>query len=148
MRPESTSFGISKASLPANGGGGGGGDGSTARGAFKLPLEASFKHLLSTTLNQTTNIFTMAAPSEIQQVYIAEDFSEPTAPQYEFPQHYDLNDPDSARLSYQRLMHEHTKQQFELATSSARRRGSPPEHDISSLRKETSGMSIDSTSSS
>ncbi|THY17352.1 hypothetical protein D6D00_08545 [Aureobasidium pullulans] len=90
----------------------------------------------------------MAAPSEIQQVYIAEDFSEPTAPQYEFPQHYDLNDPDSARLSYQRLMHEHTKQQFELAASSARRRGSPPEHDISSLRKETSGMSIDSTSSS
>lgn len=90
----------------------------------------------------------MAAPSEIQQVYIAENFSEPTAPQYEFPQHYDLNDPDSARLSYQRLMHEHTKQQFELATSSARRRGSPPEHDISSLRKETSGMSIDSTSSS
>ena len=88
----------------------------------------------------------MAAPSEIQQVYIAQDYNEPIAPQYEFPQHYDLNDPDSARLSYQRLMHEHTKQQFELATSSARRRGSP-DHDMTGLRKETSGMSIDSTSS-
>jgi hypothetical protein len=90
----------------------------------------------------------MAAPSEIQQVYISQDYSESTAPQYEFPQHYDLNDPDSARLSYQRLMHEHTKQQFELAASSARRRGSPAEHDMTGLRKESSGMSIDSTSSS
>ena len=90
----------------------------------------------------------MAAPSEIQQVYIAQDYTESTAPQYEFPQHYDLNDPDSARVSYQRLMHEHTKQQFEMATSSARRRGSHPEHDIAGLRKETSGMSIESTSSS
>jgi hypothetical protein len=87
----------------------------------------------------------MAAPSDIQQVYINQDYSESTAPQYEFPQHYDLNDPDMARLSYQRLMHEHTKQQFELATSSARRRGSPPEHDMSGLRKETSGMSISSS---
>lgn len=41
MRPESTSFGISKASLPANGGGGGGGDGSTARGGFMYRLTDS-----------------------------------------------------------------------------------------------------------
>lgn len=42
MRPESTSFGISKASLPTNGGGGGGGgDGSTARGGFMYRLTDS-----------------------------------------------------------------------------------------------------------
>ena len=46
----------------------------------------------------------MAAPSELQQVYIAQDISEPTAPQYEFPQHYNLDDPENARLSYQRLV--------------------------------------------
>jgi hypothetical protein len=69
----------------------------------------------------------MAAPSEIQQVYISQDYTESTAPQYEFPQHYDLNDPDSARLSYQRLMHEHTKQQW---FSRRARHGRTPQGDF------------------
>lgn len=41
-----------------------------------------------------------------------------------FAQNFDLNQPEKAMCSYQKLMHEHTKQQFENATASSRRRSS------------------------
>lgn len=63
-----------------------------------------------------------------------------------FAQNFDLNKPEQAMTSYQKLMHEHTKQQFENATASSRRRSSGGP--ISSLKHDDSGRSsISSTSS-
>lgn len=63
-----------------------------------------------------------------------------------FAQNFDLNKPEQAMTSYQKLMHEHTKQQFENATASSRRRTSAGA--VASLKHDDSGRSsISSTSS-
>ncbi|EMC93776.1 hypothetical protein BAUCODRAFT_58696, partial [Baudoinia panamericana UAMH 10762] len=49
-------------------------------------------------------------------------YSEQMEAQDHFAQTFDLSRPEQAMSSYQRLMHQHTKQQFEMATSSSRRR--------------------------
>jgi len=85
----------------------------------------------------------MSAPSDM--VYVAQDITAPTEVQYNFSNQYDLNDPDQARASYQRIMHEHTKQQFQIATQSSRRRHSPAGHDMAGLTSETSLDSVDSS---
>jgi len=82
----------------------------------------------------------MSAP-----VYVAEDITSPTPVQYNFSSQYDMNDPQQARASYQRIMHEHTKQQFQIATQSSRRRASPADHDMSGLSTESSIDSVDSS---
>ncbi|KAM0723898.1 hypothetical protein Q7P37_000888 [Cladosporium fusiforme] len=63
-----------------------------------------------------------------------------------FAQNFDLNQPQKAMTSYQKLMHEHTRQQFENATSSSRRRSSGGP--VASLQHEDSGRSSMSSSSS
>jgi len=82
----------------------------------------------------------MSAP-----VHFTEDISSPVQVQDNFSHQYDLNDPQQARASYQRIMHEHTKQQFQVATQSSRRRGSPADHDMSGLTHESSIDSVDSS---
>lgn len=67
---------------------------------------------------------------------------DPVAARDNFAQNFDLNQPEKAMTSYQKLMHEHTKQQFENATSSSKRRSSG--RSVASLKKDDS---IDSTSS-
>ncbi|KAI8933155.1 hypothetical protein NX059_009796 [Plenodomus lindquistii] len=57
-----------------------------------------------------------------QQVYVSDGFSEPMTAQHNFANSFDLNDPEQAMNSYQRIMHEHTKRQLTTATDSARRR--------------------------
>ena len=53
-----------------------------------------------------------------------------------FAQNFDLNQPEKAMTSYQKQLHEHTKQQFENATASSRRRSSGAP--IASLNKNDS----------
>lgn len=67
---------------------------------------------------------------------------DPVVARDHFAQNFDLNQPEKAMTSYQKLMHEHTKQQFESATSSSKRRSSG--RSVASLKKDDS---IDSTSS-
>ncbi|KAL1589761.1 hypothetical protein WHR41_01614 [Cladosporium halotolerans] len=67
---------------------------------------------------------------------------DPVVARDHFAQNFDLNQPEKAMTSYQKLMHEHTKQQFETATSSSKRRSSG--RSVASLKKDDS---IDSTSS-
>ncbi|KAK8209174.1 hypothetical protein M8818_003869 [Zalaria obscura] len=86
----------------------------------------------------------MAAPSDM--VYVTQDFSQPMEAQCNFANQYDLTHPEDAMATYQRVMHEHTRQQFEIATASSRRRGSPAEH-MGALRPETSNSSVHSTAS-
>ncbi|KAM3417400.1 hypothetical protein BST61_g5648 [Cercospora zeina] len=65
-----------------------------------------------------------------------------------FAQQFDLSNPDDARSSYQRLMHQHTKQQFEMATASSRRRSAGSSStDPTPLSTESSRGSISSTAS-
>lgn len=71
---------------------------------------------------------------------------DPVVARDHFAQNFDLNQPEKAMTSYQRLMHEHTKQQFETATASSRRRSSGAP--VSSLNKEDSMRSSASSSSS
>jgi len=64
-------------------------------------------------------------------VYIQGAFSEPMNIQHSFANHYNMGDPGMAMTSYARIMHQHTQQQLEMATRSARRRSqgqavSPP----------------------
>ena len=84
----------------------------------------------------------MSASSDM--VYVADDITSPVDAQYNFGHQYDLNDPDQARANYQRIMHEHTKQQFQTATASSRRRGSPADQSMADLRSEASISSNDS----
>ncbi|EME43386.1 hypothetical protein DOTSEDRAFT_25336 [Dothistroma septosporum NZE10] len=77
-------------------------------------------------------------------VYSTEGLEHPA--QDQFAQQYDIGNPDAAAKSYQRIMHQHTKQQFELATASSRRR-SANSGSISSLTPESSTGSMSSTSS-
>ncbi|KAJ9629470.1 hypothetical protein H2203_001844 [Taxawa tesnikishii (nom. ined.)] len=86
----------------------------------------------------------MSSPSGM--VYVQNDFSEPMSAQYNFSNQFDLSHPDQAMASYQRIMHEHTKQQFEIATASSRRRNSPPQHSIN-FRPQSSHGSVQSTAS-
>ncbi|KAL5386372.1 hypothetical protein DPSP01_004100 [Paraphaeosphaeria sporulosa] len=68
-------------------------------------------------------------------VYITDNYSEPMAPQHNFANNFDLDDPNQAMSVYARIMHEHTKKQLKTATNSARRRSegvSPSESTASS----------------
>lgn len=67
---------------------------------------------------------------------------DPVVARDHFAQNFDLNQPEKAMTSYQKLMHEHTKQQFENATSSSKRRSSG--RSVASLKKDDS---VDSTAS-
>ncbi|WPH03880.1 Hypothetical protein R9X50_00676300 [Acrodontium crateriforme] len=64
-----------------------------------------------------------------------------------FGQQFDLNHPAKAMSSYQKLMHEHTLQQFEIAAESCRRRSSTQNSDSITLLSEKSNESIGSTAS-
>ena len=70
---------------------------------------------------------------------------DPNVAREQFQNDFDLNQPDQAMTSYQKLMHEHTRQQFENATASSRRHSSGPS--VASLSHETSRGSTSSTSS-
>lgn len=70
---------------------------------------------------------------------------DPNVARDHFQQNFDLNRPEQAMTSYQKLMHEHTKQQFENATSSSRRRS--PGAPVASLQKDDSRSSVSSTDS-
>jgi len=85
----------------------------------------------------------MAAPSS--NVSVAHDITNPVEVQYNFSNQYNLDDPEEARMSYQRIMHEHTMQQYETATQSSRRRNSPHDHHMSGLQQESSIDSVDSS---
>jgi hypothetical protein len=67
---------------------------------------------------------------------------DPNVAREQFQNDFDLNQPDQAMTSYQKLMHEHTRQQFENATASSRRRSSGPS--VTSLSSETSRGSTSS----
>jgi hypothetical protein len=70
---------------------------------------------------------------------------DPNVAREQFQHDFDLNSPDQAMTSYQKLMHEHTRQQFENATASSRRRSSGP--GVATLQHETSRGSTSSISS-
>jgi hypothetical protein len=69
---------------------------------------------------------------------------DPNVARDHFQQNFDLNRPDQAMTSYQKQMHQHTRQQFENATASSRRRSSGPS---TSLQHDESRDSVSSTSS-
>ncbi|KAF2462788.1 uncharacterized protein BDR25DRAFT_308161 [Lindgomyces ingoldianus] len=76
-------------------------------------------------------------------VYVSGRFSEPMTAQHNFNTQYDTDNPNRAMSSYNRIMHEHTKRQLNMATNSARRRSSG----TSPGSSESSLSSISSTSS-
>ncbi|KAF2220661.1 hypothetical protein BDZ85DRAFT_266940 [Elsinoe ampelina] len=86
-----------------------------------------------------------AAPTD--SVYQSDNIAVPLEVQDHFSSQYNMDDPEQARLCYMRVMHEHTKQQFQMATASSRRRNSPATHDMASLTTESSNGSVSSTSS-
>ncbi|KAK3679659.1 hypothetical protein LTR78_000034 [Recurvomyces mirabilis] len=67
---------------------------------------------------------------------------QPTEVQEKFSQQFDLSRPEVAMSSYQKLLHDHTRQQYEMASSSSRRRSA--DSDVPSLASE---LSVDSTTS-
>ncbi|EME82024.1 uncharacterized protein MYCFIDRAFT_203891 [Pseudocercospora fijiensis CIRAD86] len=69
----------------------------------------------------------------------------PMGAEEHFAQQFDLSNPENARNSYQKVMHQHTKQQFEMATASSRRRSTNAS--VSTLSPESSVDSVSSTSS-
>ncbi|KAF2725191.1 hypothetical protein K431DRAFT_300103 [Polychaeton citri CBS 116435] len=73
-------------------------------------------------------------------------FAEPIAAQANFAQQYNLERPEQAMSSYQKIMHEHTRQQFNVATASSRRR-SAGNGNIATLSPSSSNSSVDSTAS-
>lgn len=77
-------------------------------------------------------------------VYITDNYSEPMAPQHNFANNFDLDNPGRAMSSYARIMHEHTKKQLSTATSSARRRSQGFSPDSSSNDSVSSVRSTDS----
>nr|POE87586.1 hypothetical protein CFP56_30175 [Quercus suber] len=86
--------------------------------------------------------------AQAQQVFQQSDYVEPLEGQTDFANQFDLAQPNEAMTSYQKLMHQHTKQQFELAAESSRRRSSASSSSHgASLHKETSNASVSSTSS-
>ncbi|KAK6389426.1 hypothetical protein LTR65_006807 [Meristemomyces frigidus] len=84
--------------------------------------------------------------AESQNAYNQSGFSEPMEAQDHFAQQYDLGNPEEARSLYQRIMHQHTMQQFESATASRRR--SADEAAQALLPSETSRGTMTSTASS
>ncbi|KAI9658607.1 MAG: hypothetical protein M1821_002167 [Bathelium mastoideum] len=80
-------------------------------------------------------------------VYVRENFSEPMSAQHNFANQYDLDDPVRAMSSYARIMHAHTKQQLDTATTSARRRSSETSSTAASLSHEDTNGSVDSVNS-
>ncbi|KAI9698114.1 MAG: hypothetical protein M1820_007622 [Bogoriella megaspora] len=86
----------------------------------------------------------MAPRSNSGDVYVQGEFSEPMTAQHNFAEQFDLDNPIQAMSSYSRIMHKHTQEQLEMATTSARRRSDSPS---ASLKHEDSGSSMDSVSS-
>nr|POE72889.1 hypothetical protein CFP56_30828 [Quercus suber] len=84
--------------------------------------------------------------AQAQEVFQHSDYVEPLEGQTDFANQFDLAQPNKAMTSYQKLMHQHTKQQFELAAESSRRRSSGGSSGVS-LSKETSNSSVSSTAS-
>lgn len=98
--------------------------------------------------------------SQVEGVYVSGNFSEPMSAQHNFANEFDLEDPNKAMsvyaryvssasfpptyspLTLTRIMHEHTKRQLNIATSSARRRSQEPNQNPSS-----STASVSSTGS-
>ncbi|KAF2153367.1 hypothetical protein K461DRAFT_293634 [Myriangium duriaei CBS 260.36] len=85
----------------------------------------------------------------MDSIYTTDNITVPTEVQYNFSNQYNMEDPEQARINYMRIMHEHTKQQFQMATASSRRRNSPAAHDVASLQPTTSSTgSVSSVSDS
>ncbi|KAH9831084.1 hypothetical protein Tdes44962_MAKER02162 [Teratosphaeria destructans] len=84
--------------------------------------------------------------AEAQRAYQRGGFMEPVAAQEQFSQQYDLANPEKAMASYQKILHQHTMQQYESATKSSRRR-SPNGNELASLSTESSRGSVSSTGS-
>ncbi|EMF11697.1 uncharacterized protein SEPMUDRAFT_126155 [Sphaerulina musiva SO2202] len=79
--------------------------------------------------------------------YQTHGFVDPAQAEDHFSQQFDMSNPEHARTSYQRLMHQHTKMQFETATASSRRRSPNPSsgsNDMASLSTESSRGSVGS----
>ncbi|KAK6436915.1 hypothetical protein LTR95_006899 [Oleoguttula sp. CCFEE 5521] len=78
-------------------------------------------------------------------------FTDINSAQVVFNQQFDLSQPDEAKLSYQKLMHQHTRLQFEAANVSSRRRSADPSKKAPGLPTSTSSNSsrgsVSSTSS-
>ena len=55
-------------------------------------------------------------------VYVQGAFSEPVNSQHHFSNHFNLERPQAAMSLYSRIIHQHTRQQLDMATNSARRR--------------------------
>ncbi|OCL09482.1 hypothetical protein AOQ84DRAFT_291148 [Glonium stellatum] len=82
--------------------------------------------------------------SQSSGVYVHGDFSEPMSTQHNFSNQFDLENPHQAMSVYARIMREHTKQQLNIATSSARRRS---QEFNPTLSAESSASFISSTGS-
>ncbi|KAF1986539.1 hypothetical protein K402DRAFT_332147 [Aulographum hederae CBS 113979] len=80
-------------------------------------------------------------PSQ-ESVYVNGQFSEPMSAQHNFSEQYDLEDPATAMSSYNRVMHQHTKQQLATATNSAARRRTTSNGKTGSISSESSVGSL------
>ncbi|TKA81240.1 hypothetical protein B0A55_02374 [Friedmanniomyces simplex] len=67
--------------------------------------------------------------------------------QDKFAQQFDLSRPEKAMSSYQKLLHQHTMQQFESAAASNKRRSADSEVAVASLTSQCSIESVSSTAS-
>ncbi|KAK6430930.1 hypothetical protein LTR95_012909 [Oleoguttula sp. CCFEE 5521] len=65
----------------------------------------------------------------------------------DFNQQFDLSRPDEAMMSYQKLMHQHTRQQFDIASAASRRRSADPSKTVPTLTTTSSSSSRGSLSS-
>jgi hypothetical protein len=105
------------------------------------PLNSNQSNNYTTSVPTTklplTNIITMSGSIEYLNV-------DPNVARDHFQQNFDLNRPDQAMSSYQKQMHQHTKQQFECATASSRRRSSGP---VASFQHDDSRGSVSSDDS-
>ncbi|KAK5007022.1 hypothetical protein LTR39_005509 [Cryomyces antarcticus] len=71
--------------------------------------------------------------TQTASAYVQSGFAEPVAAQHNFVQQLDLDNPDQAMATYARIMHQHTKHQYDMAASSARRRSNAPSSGIATL---------------
>ncbi|QIX02214.1 hypothetical protein AMS68_007731 [Peltaster fructicola] len=62
--------------------------------------------------------------SHINSSYSKDGFADIDTARDTFATQFNLDQPEQAMSSYQKIMHQHTKQQFELAAASSRRRSS------------------------
>ncbi|KAK3057415.1 hypothetical protein LTR09_001599 [Extremus antarcticus] len=88
--------------------------------------------------------------AEAQIVYTrGADFIQPVEAQDTFAHQFDLSQPDQAMESYQKIMHQHTKQQYDMASASERRRvKNTASYGSVSLSSETSNASVGSEATS